>query len=258
MNEFIQEQNWVKYRRKSTDREDVQANSLEHQEINCNKTATNYNIKIVKDIFESKSAKTEWKRPWFKELIKFCKSWKVDYIIVDEPKRLSRNNRDNSDIIDLLDKKYIKWVLCSNRTYLANNISDVFLLQLDLSLSKMDNENRSKEVKEKMLTHIERTGKFPWKAPYWYKNITINKFKRDIIIDKKEAKIVREIFNLRIEWNAFSNISIMLKEKYKINFSVRKIHAIATNKFYYWVFKWSWKDNIGTHKSIIKKPSYKG
>jgi len=44
----------------------------------------------------------------FNEMIRLCKLKKVDYIICDEPKRLSRNNIDTSRLIDLLDKKQIK------------------------------------------------------------------------------------------------------------------------------------------------------
>jgi len=41
-------------------------------------------------------------------MVELCKREKADYIIIDEPKRLSRNNIDTSRIIDLLDKQKIK------------------------------------------------------------------------------------------------------------------------------------------------------
>ncbi|WP_428738692.1 hypothetical protein [Sulfurimonas sp.] len=41
-------------------------------------------------------------------MIQLCKSKKIDFIIIDEPKRLSRNNLDTSRVIDLLDKEQIK------------------------------------------------------------------------------------------------------------------------------------------------------
>jgi DNA invertase Pin-like site-specific DNA recombinase len=49
----------VIYYRKSTDRDDRQANSLEHQLENCRKTATSHSLDVVKEIGESRSAKTE-------------------------------------------------------------------------------------------------------------------------------------------------------------------------------------------------------
>lgn len=41
-------------------------------------------------------------------MIEKCNTKKIDYLIIDEPKRLSRNNIDTSRIIDLLDKKKIR------------------------------------------------------------------------------------------------------------------------------------------------------
>lgn len=49
----------IVYYRKSTDREDLQANSLEHQLTNCRKVAQTHSLEVVKEIGESKSAKTE-------------------------------------------------------------------------------------------------------------------------------------------------------------------------------------------------------
>ena len=248
------------YYRKSTDRDDKQANSLEHQLQNCRKTANNYSLDIIKEIGESRSAKTEWTRVWFNELIQTCKTKKIDYIIIDEPKRLSRNNIDTSRVIDLLDKEQIKWILWTSREYRADNSRDKFLLQLDLSLSKMDNEDRSKDVKDKMNSFVENKKRFPWKAPFGYKNITIKKWHKDIILDKKEAKVVKEIFKLRLENKAYSTIAMILKKKYnnkvELNFNTSRMHHIVGNKFYYGVFKWADKEIIGVHPQIISKDTY--
>lgn len=248
------------YYRKSTDRDDKQANSLEHQLENCRRVASLKWIEVYKEIWESRSAKTEWTRTWFNELIKICKSWKIDYLIIDEPKRLSRNNLDTSRIIDLLDKNQIAWILWTSREYKSDNSRDKFLLQLDLSLSKMDNEDRGKDTKDKMESCIRNTWRFLGKAPYWYKNITIRKWHKDIILDKKEAKLVKEIYNLRIEWKAFTTIARVLKKKYskkiKFNYDSSRIQRLVGMKFYYGVFKWKGKDITWSHQPIITKLIY--
>lgn len=71
------------YYRKSTDTDDKQQNSLEHQLNNCRKTAELNNLEIYKEIWESKSAKTEFTREWFNDMVKYAKLWRVDYIICD-------------------------------------------------------------------------------------------------------------------------------------------------------------------------------
>lgn len=202
------------YYRKSTDRDDKQANSLEHQLANCKKVADMNALEVIEEIWESRSAKTEGTRPGFNKMLKLCKSWKIDYIVIDEAKRLSRNNLDSARIVDLFDKKLIKWIYSTGRTYLAEQINDVFLLQLDLSLSKMDNAHRSKDVREKMATCINRTKRFLGKAPFGYRNVTIKKGHKDIVVDVKEAKVVKEIFDLRLQNKAYSTIARMLKKKY--------------------------------------------
>lgn len=53
----------VIYYRKSTDRDDKQANSLEHQLSNCRKTAQDRSMDIIEEIPECRSAKTEFTRP---------------------------------------------------------------------------------------------------------------------------------------------------------------------------------------------------
>lgn len=252
--------NTIIYYRKSTDRDDKQANSLEHQLENCLRVVKKYDLEIIKQIGESRSAKIEYTRPWFNEMIDLCKKWKIDYIVIDEPKRLSRNNIDTSRIIDLLDKKLIKWILWSSREYKSDNTRDKFLLQLDLSLSKMDNEDRSNDVKAKMETCIKNTKRFLAMAPYGYKNITIKKWHKDIIVDKKESKIVKEIYDLRLDNKAFSTIALILKEKYwntiGLKFRATRIQQLVNNKFYYGVFNWSWKEIIWSHEPLISKEVY--
>ena len=248
------------YYRKSTDRDDKQANSLEHQLDNCRRITKSNSFDVVKEIGESRSAKTEWTRPWFNELISICKKGKIDYIIIDEPKRLSRNNIDTSRIIDLLDKNLIKWIIGTSRQYMADNSRDKFLLQLDLSLSKMDNEDRSKDVKEKMHSCIKNTGRFLGKAPFWYRNVTIKKWHKEIHLDEFEAKIVKEMFHLRLENKAFSTIGDIIRSKYgntlRIKLDANSIHRIVWKTFYYWVFMWKWEQMQGSHKTIITKKQY--
>lgn len=245
------------YYRKSTDRDDKQANSLEHQLTNCRKTADFRDLQIFKEIGESKSAKTEFTRDWFNELIRLCKTWKIDYIIIDEPKRLSRNNIDTSRIIDLLDKKQIKWILATSREYSSDNSRDKFLLQLDLSLSKMDNEDRAKDIKDKMITAFKR-GQWMWKAPIWYKNITIKKGHKDIVIDENTAPYIKKAFELRIAWNSYTKIRDYLydswiKSSVGSKIWVEQMKRIISRKFYMWIMEWGNIEVKWKYKPLITK-----
>ena len=95
------------------------------------------------------------------------KTWKVDYIIIDEPKRLSRNNIDTSRIIDLMDKKLIKWIISNTRQYYSEHSRDKFFLQFDLSLSKMDNEDRASRYLSQLVEAWYLQEKQIWKTKYF-------------------------------------------------------------------------------------------
>lgn len=242
------------YCRKSTDRDDKQANSLEHQLNNCRNTVKNLGLTLVKEIVESVSAKVEFKRNGFNEMIEMCKKKQIDFIVIDEPKRLSRNNIDTSRIIDLMDKKQIRWIYATSRQYLSDNSRDKFLLQLDLSLSKMDNEDRSADIKSKMLTCAKR-----WqcliKAPFWYKNITIKKGHKSVEVVPAEAKVVKDMFDLRANGFSYSEISKILATRYpKMHiFASSTISNILHNKFYIGITIFSKQEFKWEHTPIISQ-----
>lgn len=245
------------YYRKSTDTDDKQQNSLEHQLNNCRKTAELNNLVIYKEIWESKSAKTEFTREWFNEMIKHAKLGRVDYIICDEPKRLSRNNLDTSRIIDLLDKKQIKGILCTSREYHGENSRDKFLLQLDLSLSKMDNEDRAKDTKDKMITAFKK-GQWLGKAPPWYKNITLKKWHKSIEVDLEKVPFIKRAFELRTMWYSLNKLREYLFENWVHNrtwnrYSIEQVKKILKNKFYIWIMEWWWLENKWNHSPIISE-----
>lgn len=246
------------YYRKSTDTDDKQINSLEHQLNNCRRTAELHNLEIYKEISESKSAKTEFTREWFNDMIKHAKLGRIDYIICDEPKRLSRNNLDTSRIIDLLDKKQIKGILCTSREYHGENSRDKFLLQLDLSLSKMDNEDRAKDIKDKMITAFKK-GQWVAKAPIGYKNITIKKGHKTIEVDIEKAPHIKRAYELRASWYSYERISDYLFENdiysdaTKKGYRVEQIKRILNNKFYMWIMVWNDMEVKGNHKPIISE-----
>lgn len=63
------------------------------------------------------------------------------------------------------------------------------------------------------------------------------------MLDKKEAKIVKEIYNMRLEYKAYSTIAYILEEKYgrtiDFKFRANRVQQLVHNKFYYGVIKWA-------------------
>lgn len=222
------------YNRRSQDRDDRQQNSLETQLHNSFDTLEKHQLELFwEPIIESVSAKTEFKRAWFNRMIELCQKWWVDYIVVDEPKRLSRNNIDNSRIVDLMDKKYIKGILTTSREYLTQHPRDKFFLQFDLSLSKMDNEERGIDVQKKMITALHR-GQWLSKAIFWYKNVW-PKGKKGIQVVEDEAKIVLQAFIMRSQNRTLQEVADYINKQTGTKWNSERVSKMLINTKYYWL-----------------------
>lgn len=245
----IMKETAIIYCRKSTDREELQQNSLEHQLNNCRNTIKNRDLVLLDEITESKSAKTEYERAGFNRMIDYCKKWKVDYIIIDETKRLSRNGLDSQRAIDLMDKNFIKWILSTWRQFLSDNSTDKFMLLFELWYSKKDNEDRSKDIKWKMITALHR---WQWlsKAIFWYVN-TWTKWNKDVKVVDSEAKLVLQSFMMRSQQEPLQNIANYLTEKTWKKWNSTRVSKMIKNTKYYWMQEFSGE------KALLCSPWYK-
>src|SRR5688572_7157737 len=93
---------YILYLRKSTDREDMQVQSIESQRDVCIPLARQHGLQIVDEIEDRESAKVPG-RDGFAKLIERVKSGEVQGILAYHPDRLARNSKDGGDIIYLLD-----------------------------------------------------------------------------------------------------------------------------------------------------------
>ncbi len=248
------------YCRKSTDREEKQQNSIESQMNACMRTIENNHLTLVDSFIESASAKKSGKRPIFESMLSLCKKWKIDYIVVDEASRLSRNNTDSAKILGLLEEGHIKWILTTSQKYYWEQASELFMLLLSFGMAKFDNDTRARNVKARMITCAEK-----WrclgKAPFWYKNVTILKdgqvSRKWIIKDPLFSTIVQRIFRMRWEEKkSLTDISSICIKEYstlgwKHKFSVQGLEKLLSNPFYIWMIRYAWKTYTGEHEAII-------
>ncbi len=247
------------YCRKSTDRDDKQQNSLESQMNACMRTIETNNFVVVDTLIESASAKKSGKRPFFDSLLSICKQKKVDYIVVDEASRLSRNNTDSAKILGLLEEGYIKWIYTTSQRYFWEQASELFMLLLSFGMAKFDNDTRARNIKARMITCAEKW-RCLWKAPFGYKNVTILKdgqvSRKGVLRDPLHWPIVEHIFRMRgLEKKSLVDISNTCKSLYgtniKHNFTVQGLSKLLQNPFYIGMMRYSGKTYQGEHEGII-------
>ena len=135
------------YARKSTESEERQMLSIDSQIKEMLQLAERENLEIVCMKRESHSAKETGKRPIFNEIVNEIRVGKYNGILTWAPDRISRNAGDLGRIVDLMDAGLLKEI----RTYgqrFTNNPNEKFLLMILGSQAKLENDNRSENVRK--------------------------------------------------------------------------------------------------------------
>jgi len=248
------------YARKSTEAEDKQVLSIESQVKEMLTLAEKDNLKIVDIKREAHSSKEVGQREIFNQMITEIKEGKYNAILAWAPDRLSRNAGDLGSLVDLMDKK----VLLEIRTYgqrFTNNPNEKFMLMILGSQAKLENDNKSVNVKRGLRTRCEM-GFRPGVAPTGYLNEKHVDKKCQARIDPKRAPIIKQMFE-RVANEQWSGRKVYrwLRE---INFKTKNgkplvlgnIYLILRNPFYYGEFEYPVGSNNwyrGKHTPIISK-----
>lgn len=237
------------YLRKSTDREDRQQITIETQKKYCEKLAEDNDFETY-IIEEHKSAKEEWKRPWFKKMISKCKKWNYDYVIAYDPTRISRNTIDAAHFTELINKWHIKWFYSaeSRQFFNGTDIFSALMLGISFLMSKADNQMRSNNTRKKMEMYFKQ-GRVMWNPPFWYKNHQYFddfwRLQHDVIVIEKEAKLVQKAFEMRKEWAYLKDIQKFIRENWYPKKSICAVEHMLKNLFYIWIQKWKlWEAEI--------------
>ena len=249
------------YARKSTESEERQILSIDSQIKEMLQLAEREGLEIVEIRRESHSAKETGQRPVFNEIIDEIKQGRFNGILTWAPDRISRNAGDLGKIVDLMDAGK----LIEIRTYgqkFSNNPNEKFLLMILGSQAKLENDNRSVNVKRGLRTRCEM-GWRPGTALTGYLNEKRTDRKCQIFTDPERAPIVKQMFE-KIGNDHWSGSKLYHWLKFEINFKTRgnknlsrgNLYRILQNSFYHGVFEYprnSGNFYNGKHESLITK-----
>jgi site-specific DNA recombinase len=185
---------YAMYSRKSSEAEDRQALSIESQITENKKIASIHKIDVAESnmISESKSAKEPFGRLGFEELIKNTENKATQGIVAWHANRLSRNAIDTARLIDLFDRGLLREIVTQQQVF-RNTPQDKFMLTLFCSQAKMENDNKSIDVKRGLQKKYEMG--FPTGvSKIGYMNDGLEKSKKTIIADTKRFPLVKQLF----------------------------------------------------------------
>ncbi len=260
--ETIATTNYCLYARKSTEQDEKQALSIESQVKEMRAIAEREGLEITDIRREAHSAKDSGERPVFKEILEDIKRERFNGILVWHPDRLSRNAGDLGSLVDLMDQKRLVQIRTYGQTF-TNTPSEKFLLMILCSQAKLENDNKSINVKRGLRTRCEM-GLWPAPAPTGYLKEKRMDRKCETLIDPDRAPIIRQMFE-KVAYEKWSGRKVYNWLKFDLNFktatgnknlSLGNIFRLLDSPFYYGTFEYprnsgNWYQ--GKHKPIITK-----
>lgn len=249
------------YARKSTESEEKQILSIDSQIKEMTQIAEREKLNIVEIRRESHSAKESGQRPVFEEIVKDIDVGIFNAIITWAPDRLSRNAGDLGKLVDRIDQNKLVQIKTFGQTF-SNSPSDKFLLMILCSQAKLENDNKSINVKRGMRTRCEM-GLWPAQPPTGYRKVNDRTAKCEVEIDPDRADIIKQIFE-KIAYDKWSVSRVYAWLKFEIKFktlrgynlSLGNVFRVIDNTFYYGKFEYPRGCGIwyeGKHKPIITK-----
>ncbi len=249
------------YARKSTESDEQQALSIDSQIKEMTAIADRLKLNIVSTKRESHSAKESGQRPVFKELLSEISKGVYNGILTWAPDRLSRNAGDLGTVVDLMDQRKLIHIQTYGQTF-SNSPNEKFLLMILCSQAKLENDNKSINVKRGLRARVEM-GLWPCKPPTGYTKYKRMDQKCESVIDPDRAPIIKQMFE-KIAYDGWSGRKVYQWLKHDINFrtennihlSLGNLYRIFQNHFYYGRFEFpkesgNWYN--GSHKPIITK-----
>lgn len=247
------------YARKSSESDERQAMSIDSQLAEMRALAVNEGLNVVCELQESHSAKDSGKRPVYNQMLAGIASDEYNAVLTWAPDRLSRNAGDLGSVVDLMDQHKLLHIRTYSQTF-TNSPNEKFLLMILCSQAKLENDNKSINVKRGIRTKCEM-GWRPGTAPLGYINRSFGGV-TDIIPDPDRSDIITEMFHKAAQGWSGRKLKAWLDEQEITTRSgrpvpVSSVLAMLINPFYYGEFQYPEGPDArwykGAHKPLISR-----
>ena len=194
------------YVRVSTERQAQEGYSVAAQKANLVKFANDNDFNIY-DTYsdEGISGKNVEGRPEVRRLIKDIQDGKVDVVLIQKFDRLTRNITDTEDFINLFLKYNVIVLSILDGKVDFTNCNGKFMTLLKGLFAQLEREQTSERIKVAFKQKVEQGYTLCCGClPYGYNREKGNKI---IVINQKEAEVVRRIYQMYIDNVSFTSIA---------------------------------------------------
>jgi site-specific DNA recombinase len=244
------------YARKSTEAEDRQVYSIEHQIKELRELAAKHNIHVVKEFEEAKTAKVPG-RPFFNEMIQRVKKGEASCILSWHPDRLARNGPDGSAITHLIDTRQLADLKFAS-FWFEPTPQGMLMLSIAFGMSKYYVDAMSQGIKRAYNRRLQ-DGHWPHRPPIGY---GFDRNTRTVVLDPVRAPLVRQAFQtyaagdctLRELTQTMHDLglrSVPTKKQPSVPLVCGRIYAMLQNPFYVGTLRFNGEVYEGRHEPII-------
>jgi len=206
-------------------------------------------------------------RPALQKLIADIKEGRINCVIVYKVDRLSRSLLDFVQLLELFEKHNVAFVSVT-QAFNTNNSMGRLTLNILLSFAQFEREIISERVKDKMGA-ARRKGKWCGGPPIL--GYDIDRVNHKLIVNDKEAVLVREIVDLYLKEKSLLSVAMILNEKgYRTKsftskpgrtfggtkFKNTNIQLILKNVLYIGKVKHNGELYPGLHEAIISEETF--
>jgi DNA invertase Pin-like site-specific DNA recombinase len=207
-------------------------------------------------------------RPGLQKLLSDIKEHKIDCVIVYKVDRLSRSLMDFAHLLEFFDKNNVTFVSVT-QAFNTNTSMGRLTLNILLSFAQFEREIISERTKDKMGA-ARKKGKWLGGRPLL--GYDIDKKAKKLVVNKDEAKIIREIFDLYLQGNSLLKVAQALNNKgYRtkrtisengrtfggFKYGVTQIQSIITSVLYIGKVCYVGQIYEGEQKAIIDEETFK-
>lgn len=242
------------YTRVSTDSQaEVELNSCETQESKIRSfISSQEKMEIYRVYSDQGYSGSNLDRPALKEMLHDIQQGKIDIVISYKIDRLTRSPKDFYQLIEIFEKHSVSFLSITER-FDTSTPSGRLLRNIMLTFAQFERELISERIRDKML---ERAKKGLWtsgRPPFGYK-----KDEKKLVIEPREAEMVKTIFESFIAKPSLFGLYNMLKEQQLYNrsglpLSKTAIDVILKGTIYVGMIRHKGKIYQGIHEPIVSK-----
>ncbi|WP_265035181.1 MULTISPECIES: recombinase family protein [unclassified Wolbachia] len=245
------------YTRKSNeDGLEQKFNSLDAQRVACEKYIKSREgwVILAKRYDDGGYSGKNLERPAIKELFADVKGGEVDCVVVYTLDRLSRETKDSIEVTSFFRRHRVNFVAVTQ--IFDNNTPMGKFVQTVLSgAAQLEREMIVERVKNKIATSKEQGLWMGGTVPFGY-----DVKDKELIINEKEAKTVKHIFERYLELKSMAELARELnREGYRTKSDIFKkatVRRIVTNPIYMGKIRHYEKEYEGKHDAIIEKEKW--